>query len=127
MSHFPVPPCVTLAKAEARSQQLPLANFIRTNATPTQEPLYYAEIPEMFSAYIGFLDTENERRVRNETTQTSFIRQLATSLEIKCSATHVIGWKLALSSAFKRAREDGQYQVANYPAPERISADADVR
>jgi hypothetical protein len=89
LSHFPVPVSINFAKAEARSQQLPLANFIRTYTAPVLEPLMYAEITDMFSAYINFLDLENERRVRNETTQTSFVRQLATSLEIKCTATKV--------------------------------------
>jgi hypothetical protein len=119
LTHFPVPDCVNAAKAEARSQQLPLANFIRTHTTPTDHPLYFCEITELFLAYISFLDVENERRVRNETTQTSFVRQLATSLEIKCSDSHVIGVRLTSHPA-KRARTD------EYVPQERISADASV-
>ena len=124
LTTFPVPPAVVAAKADARSQQLPLANFFRVHASQTAEPLYFAEIGTMFSAYINFLDNENERRVRNETTLTSFVRQLATSLEIRCSATHVIGWKLSSEIARKLQKRDdfhGQGEGV------RISADADVR
>jgi hypothetical protein len=119
LTHFPVPNCVNAAKAEARSQQLPLANFIRTHTTSTDQPLYFCEITELFLAYISFLDVENERRVRNETTQTSFVRQLATSLEIKCTDSHVIGVRLTSHPA-KRPRTD------EYAPQQRISADAFV-
>jgi hypothetical protein len=124
LSHFPVPASVTLAKADARSQQLPLANFFRMHAVATQQPLYFVEIGAMFTAYINFLDSENERRVRNETTQTSFVRQLATSLEIKCSGTHVIGWKLSDESGKKLQKRD-DYSFVHGGV--RLSADADVQ
>jgi len=94
LSHFPTPSSVSQAKAEARAQQLPLAKFISTQTIRVVHPLEFTEVGEMFSAYINFLEQENERRVRNETTQTSFVRQLATSLEIKCSATKVTSHRI---------------------------------
>jgi hypothetical protein len=121
LTHFPVPASVNVAKAEARSQQLPLANFMRSHAAATDQPLFYSEIGAMFAAYITFLENENERRIRNETTQTSFIRQLATSLEIKCTATRVIGWKLE-GDVHKKQRRDQDYDSGS-----RVSADADVQ
>jgi hypothetical protein len=124
LASFPVPSAVISAKAEARSQQLPLANFFRVHATQTSEPLYFAEIGSMFFAYINFLDNENERRVRNETTQTSFVRQLATSLEIRCSSTHVIGWRLSPDSSRKLQKRD---EYRSDGGGTRVSADADVK
>jgi hypothetical protein len=111
LSTFPVPVSMSHAKDEARAQQLPLANFINTYAVATDQPLMYALVQDMFNEYIMFLDTMNERRLRNETTQMSFVRQLATSLEIKCTSKHVIGWAMpgGVPQQSKQGRFGGEF------------------
>lgn len=89
LSSFPVPVEMMHAKADARAEQLPLANFVKNHTTASDQPLSWPLITELFEMYLHFLDDSNERRVRAETTQMSFVRQLLTSLEIKCTAMHV--------------------------------------
>lgn len=89
LSSFPLPPSVQAANREARETQLPLASFIREYTVPCMEPLMQVTLPVLFHNYMIFLDNINERRMRQETTQTSFIRLLNTGLEINVHSDRV--------------------------------------
>lgn len=89
LGSFDIPLSVEIANREARETQLPLASFIREYTAPATHPLQYVTIPTLFHNYILFLENINERKMKQETTQTSFVRLLNTALDITVSSSHV--------------------------------------
>lgn len=94
LAAFPIPQQVVDATIEARETQLPLAAFIREHTTPALYPMEFVTIELLFTNYIQFLENINEKRARNETTQSSFVRLLSAALDIECNKTHVQKTKL---------------------------------
>lgn len=107
LASFPIPPSMKLAKRAARAQQLPLANFINTHTIPSDQPLSFPTVDTMFEMYMIFLDNGNERRIRGATTLMSFVRELLTSLEIKCTAVHVTGLTIVTTPANRKRGRNG--------------------
>jgi phage/plasmid-associated DNA primase len=91
LSSFPLPRSCEIANNESRARQLPLAAFMAEYTKPVIHPLEFVTVDELFSNYIIYLENMNEMRTKRDTTQTSFVRLLASALEINCSKTHVEG------------------------------------
>ena len=115
LASFPLPKIVEDAGREARETQLPLASFIREYTVPCNQPLQQVEISALFHAYMIFLENSNERRMKNETTQTSFIRLLTTGLEINVHSTRV---ELKMKKQIVSLKEQGA-PSAPWPVRER--------
>lgn len=89
LSSFPCPASIETAIREARETQLPLASFIREYTEKTDIGMFWVRIDTLFHNYILFLENINERKLKQETTQSSFIRLLNSALEIGTTPTHV--------------------------------------
>lgn len=86
---FPVPRIIEITGNDARETQLPLAAFIREYTEKPSHPLQRVAVDILFTNYMQFLENTNERKLKNETTQTSFIRLLMTAVEIDVSGERV--------------------------------------
>lgn len=113
LSSFPVPKSMEDSKNLARSQQLPLASFIMSHTTTEVNPFAFVSIDDLFQNYMIFLENVNERKIRSDTTRTSFIRLLATALDIICAGGLVRGRALIT------------HVVPSKKRPEFITADRD--
>lgn len=91
LSSFPLPKVVETAVSEARARALPLAAFMKEYTKTGTHPLEYVKIEDLFQNYMLYLDNVNEQRTKRNTTQTSFVALLASSLEINCAAGAVDG------------------------------------
>jgi hypothetical protein len=89
LSSLPLPKSIVEYIQEARATQLPLASFITEYTEKPRHPLDHVSVDKLFSNYILFLENANERKMRAETTRTSFIRLLSTALEINVDAEYV--------------------------------------
>lgn len=109
-SSFPLPKCIEEAVQEARAQQLPLAAFMKeyTKPAPHHHPLEYVAVEDLFSNYMIHLENVNEQKTKRETTQASFVRLLASALDIHCTSTHVEG-KILAKKVVRRPRENADY------------------
>ena len=85
LTPFTTPPKMEKLKAEARAQQLPLADFIQKHTTDVNpyNMLDCTPIDVLFDSYLAFLDNNNEVKLRRQTTKADFHRQMVMSLEIK--------------------------------------------
>ena len=114
---FPVPDSVRQCCEEARDNQLPLAAFMRKYTDEAAFPTDWVTIETLFSNYIQFLDNLNEKRLKNETTQTGFVRLLTSALDIECTAQHVTKKRLVKEVPHKHNTEQ---------QPARYSGDAHI-
>lgn len=112
LAPFTIPLEMKLSKAESRAQQLPLANFIKLHTRVTDQPMEFAVADELFENYLIFLENSNERRIRSETTKMSFLRQLLTSLEIKCAGKFVVGVQLKPGLMRNNRRADDDHRIS---------------
>jgi len=86
---FPIPEAARKATEEARKQQFPLLSFISEYTAETAFPGEYVRIDQLFPSYLQHLENLNESKLKRDTTQTAFVRLLASSLEIPCSGEYV--------------------------------------
>lgn len=91
LASFPIPASMELALTEARAQQLPLAAFMKEYTKCVIHPLECVRVEELFQDYITFLGNMNEVKAKRDTTQTSFVRLLASALDVHCTRTYVEG------------------------------------
>lgn len=94
MGPFPLPPCVTVALSEARSDKLPLAAFVKKHTTRAIHALEYIRVEELFKNYLTYLDNTNERKTKSATTQSNFVHLLATSMDLHVAGGFVEGIKM---------------------------------
>lgn len=121
LAAFPIPRSVEEASIEARETQFPLASFMREYTAETIHPLDYTLIDTLFQNYIVYLENSNERRLKQETTITSFARLLSSALDITCTKTTVVGIKLTKSVVATRDKQEKEKHGAFY-----VTADADL-
>ena len=95
LASFPTTPLMQQLKLEARARQLPLANFVQIYTRPTLEPLETVTVTQLFENYLIYLDSNNERKLRAQTTKLNFIEKLTHSLELNVIGEHVEGIRLS--------------------------------
>lgn len=94
---FPLPSAVEKAIRDCREVQLPLASFMREHTAKTTVFSDFVPIDKLFENYIVYLENKNEKKLKSETTQASFVRLLASALDIGCTKKHVQGIRVTNS------------------------------
>ncbi len=123
LSSFPLPASVCAYNIEARARQLPLAAFMTEYTRKETFPARFAAVGDVFEAYIIFLENLNEIKVRKDTTQTGFVKLLATALGINVSNGFVEG--RGLSKKIVSVKKRQYTEDRSYGAPMGVSAGND--
>lgn len=82
LGSFPLPQAVQQTMVEARALALPLAAFIQTYTTRTNEPLQCVTVEDLFKNYLVHLENINESKTRRSTTQNSFTSLMGSALDV---------------------------------------------
>lgn len=86
---FTLPPCIERDNRDARETMSPLAAFINEHTCKPSHPLERVSTDTLFTNYIQFLENQNYKKLKAETTQMDFVRLLSSGLEINTFHNHV--------------------------------------